>query len=325
MASINLRLPDDLHERLRNTARLRGISLQDLLVASARAATHRPDAADPIAGERDAPAHVDIVVPERLMGELRGPRWVVAHARQKLAAKLHACDRDVCWKSLDFERYRVRASKDPAWADRIEGGDLMATHLMNSRLKDQEAYALIRAAPTIERLLPEVPNTHLHETDLRRIRPQLRELFKAVRVGGVGPAKATKLLSLKRHRLIPMIDSQVLIALYGRAWQMATFADDFADELLDAMSRFQALLLWKEGKASNLAAIEYAAWQTEGDLRLLTGEPIDLSPTRALDSLLWFDWWGYEYYGFRWNRVVGTVDPDPTVRPRPTPDDPEGE
>jgi hypothetical protein len=325
MASVNLRLPDDLHERLRSTASLRGISLQDLLVASARAATHIADATEASDGDRAAPANLDVVLPDRLMGEVRGPSWVIAHARRKLAAKLYACKREVCWKSLDFERYRVRASKDLGWADRIEGGDLMATHLMNSRLKDQEAYALIQAAPTIERLLPEVPNSHLHETDLRRIRPQLRELFKAVRVGGVGPAKATKLLSLKRHRLIPMIDSQVLIALYGRAWQMATFADDFADELLDAVARFQAVLQWKEGEADNLAALKHATWQTEGDLRLVTGEQIDISPTRALDTLLWFDWWGYEYYGFRWNRVARTVDPDPSVRPRPTPDDPEGE
>jgi hypothetical protein len=81
------------------------------------------------------------------------PAWILAEPLEKLRVKY--CSGK--WSpSADFDLYAAQRAQNRGWSDRIEGADLWATHLMNSRLKAAEADALLRHRAAIGRALEKV-------------------------------------------------------------------------------------------------------------------------------------------------------------------------
>lgn len=334
MAAITLRLPDDVHAALRATAAEHGVSIQETVTANLRRTflggspgldDHRPLTTP-------EPPDLRVHVPAVLVGEPSGGPWEIGDPIGKLNAKYFAVGRAICWKTMDFEVYRARSRRSECWQDRLEGADLMATHMMNSRLRDVEAFALMGQAPKIEAALKDLPDEDLAEVELRHVRPALRALFQGFRVNGIGLAKVTKILALKRNRLVPMLDRYVISALFGRsAGGTPRDPAEFADLAIDAMTRFRELMLWSDGVRSNLPVLRYVTFKVEeaigAHLRVTStiSERVDISPVRVLDSLIWFDWWGHDYFGYRWNRQARCVERDPRAAITVPPEDAEDE
>lgn len=266
-------------------------------------------------------SQLTIGIPAQLAGVPTGGPWSITEPVGKLEAKYFRCDRPVCWKSLDYEVHRARSSQDPRWAVTVDGTDLMATHLMNSGLRDNESFDLIRRAPRIEAALTDLRDEDLGSVELAALRPQLLELFKAVRVSGVGVAKATKLLALKRPGLIPILDSQVITALYGRHFQLPRDEERFADRVFQMLERFQMLMRWVDTDVDNARALRSVTTQVQASIASyrsgfhVSAPAIELTPARVLESLLWFDWWGAGYYGYHWDREVNRVVQKPPESP----------
>ncbi len=329
MPALNLRLPSDVHERLKSAQELsEASSLQEFILNTLlrRLALDEEQPRSPRQrDDAEAVESLEIRVPGELGGISTGGPWTIVDPVGKLEAKYFSCGRPVCWKSLDYEVHRVRSAQDPSWCLTVDGVDLMATHLMNSRLRDIESYELIKRAPQIAAALANLDDEDLGAVDLSRIRAELLALFKAVRVNGVGIAKATKLLALKRPMLIPMIDSQVVKALYGRTFQFPTDPAEFALEAFGVIQRFQALMRWSEGEHDNYAVLRHTIQRVESSLARYQSAvgagdiKLDVSPARALESLLWFDWWGAGYYGYRWDRGQNRVVRAPGATPQGPP------
>ena len=145
-----------------------------------------------------------------------------------------------------------------------------------------------------------------------------RQLYETIRIRGVALAKATKLLWLKRPRLIPILDNEVIGAIDGRRWGGSADPERFAHEACYAMRRFRDLMLLSgvdgEGEAfDNLASlrrIQREAGEAISFHLTSAGIPTphpSLPITRVLDNLLWFDFSGYDYFGYRWDRQRALV------------------
>lgn len=309
MPSFNLRLADDLHRQLQAAQKAREErSLQSLIVSILRTSLLPPS----VAQDQDygsvasvaAPPRVVIHLPGTLGGEKTGGPWTIVEPLSKLEAKYYGCGRDVCWKTFDYELHRVRSAGSRGWAQRLEGADLMASLLMNSRLADSEGAALMDNASAIEAALLALPDQDLESTDLKTIERALIALFASVRVPGVSIAKSTKLLAMKRPRLLPILDSRVLEALYGRSFPFSEDPTAFGHEVVDVLRRFKALMVWKDQDFDNLATLRFVCNELERLLRIqvqkrgLDIQAMCVSAARALEQLLWFDFWGHDYYGY---------------------------
>lgn len=191
---------------------------------------------------------------------------------------------------------------------------------MNSQIETDDVEGLLQRRTAIGDSLAGVPrDVDLAGANLDNgsLRGKLERLFIAFRVPGVGIAKATKVLCLKRPRLIPMLDSRVLEALYGTWWTGSKDPIVFAGEILDGMTRFQQLMNWPTSNGStNLQILmklsEEISAGLESCLRrlvILAPHPI-ITPVRVLDNLLWFDWWGYKYFGYRYNEAARRIEPE---------------
>ncbi len=98
----------------------------------------------------------------------------------------------------------------------------------------------------------------------------------------------TKVLALKRPSLIPMVDSYVMGFLFKSEWPPeATHYDEAA---LIGIQHFAELL---ERHRSVITAIsdDLNRW-----LAKEASDSVTLSPSRVLESLLWFDYAGYKNF-----------------------------
>jgi len=250
-----------------------------------------------------------VEVPAFLDRAPTGGPWIIRHGAEKLRAKY--LDDEARFHSLHFDLYAHQRLAAPDWANRIEGADLFATLLMNSGVDKADVRAFMARAEAVGAALRAVPTSDLADATDEAVHDVLEPLFRECRLPGIGIAKVTKLLSMKRPRFIPMIDSQVLDALYGRASPGPSEAAAFGEWATAAVLRFRALLLHGENRAS---LKETAAQTTVAVSRELSRRGVDaphpsFSEVRVLDNLLWFDWWGYEYFGFRFDKVRAVVEP----------------
>jgi len=261
-----------------------------------------------------------LVVPKKLGSDgeswTTGGPWVISDPVGKLEAKHFRQGREQCWKTLDYDLYAQRCAGSPGWANRIEAADLYVTHAMNSQLKEKNAWSLMQAGKIteIEAALADIPqDTKLTAESLDALEDQVIRLFTATRDVDFALAKVTKLLWLKRPWLIPMLDSQVLIALYGRAYGSARDQQQFGKLALNNLWDFLTLLLYREednetGRVDNAAALQDICEQVSTSVGIWLAENAGwyegflLTPIRALESLLWFDWHGYTYEGFGYRR-----------------------
>jgi len=130
----------------------------------------------------------------------------------------------------------------------------------------------------------------------------LEGLLATMECKGVGLAKMTKLLCQKRPALIPMLDSYVMGFLFKSEWP-AVRPNTYAKAGVEGMKQFRALLLHGNNLAATKAiSEEMNAWLAD---RVEDRTPPHLSPVRVLDSLLWFDWWGFTAFG--WVEADGEI------------------
>lgn len=242
---------------------------------------------------------MSIVVPDELAGGATERAVVIDGGLQKLSTKYLTPWRGYRdWKSFDFDLYATRCRRLPGWADRIEGPDLWATLLMNSRLREKEARALMAASEAIQKALVPVVDAQIADADLSARYAELTALFRAVRVPGVAIAKATKLLCMKRPNLIPMLDSVVVGALCGgHRWSGRADPGGFAVDVLYAMERFQALLLHDDNRAAcDSIRDELNRRLAARAARLGFETAPEVTSARVLESLVWWEFEGHRHY-----------------------------
>lgn len=189
--------------------------------------------------------------------------------------------------SVEFDRYgALGAARNKGWSDRLLPPDLAITVLMNSRISTDDVEALLAKKDTIEEALGKVPNDvdlfgPISDGDWRKV----KELFWTMEVPNVGLAKMTKVLCLKRPRLIPMLDSYVMEVLYEKEWPDVD-EDTYAEAGVAAMKRLSSLYRY----GANAAAVDAATAGINEWLRA-SGDPsaVELTPVRVLESLLWYE------------------------------------
>lgn len=256
---------------------------------------------------------IAIVVPAELDGDPTDGPWVIREPLQKLRAKYLSYPER--FHSLHFDLYVHQRAVAKGRRNDIDGSDICATLLMNSGVDRDDLRALVAAAPEVKLALTAIPDIDLEDADLEKLSPPLRSLFAAVRTNGVSIAKCTKLLCMKRPRLIPMLDAEVVRALCKRAPQLPANPQAFASRVVDLMGRFQSLLRARaEGALTNGQACESIASSFSREVRThleahgLSGPFPTFSAVRVLDNLLWFDWYGYATFGYEWNRKNEIVE-----------------
>jgi hypothetical protein len=118
---------------------------------------------------------------------------------------------------------------------------------------------------------------------------------------GVGLAKTTKVLSMKRPKLIPMLDSFVMGFIFKDG--QTPGANTPAGSGVVAMNQLRELLRTHRNWAVvNSLAHQINAWLAG---RISERPPPVLTPLRVLESLLWFDGGGYDL--FKWKLVGNDI------------------
>ncbi len=216
--------------------------------------------------------------------------WVIIRPWDKLTDKYFDFESVL---SVEFDLYAVRRAADPGWADRVEGADLTATVLMNSRLDSRDVNTVLANRPAVDIALARVPaGLDLADADLTAggLQTALVELFAAFRGHRVGVAKTMKVICLKRPRLLPMLDEYVRCALYNADGMGDTTADPmaFAVRTADEVGLFRRILTTDD----NRRRLGLLATALSAEIERRTGVANAVTPVRVLDNLLWFEWGG---------------------------------
>jgi len=164
--------------------------------------------------------------------------------------------------------------------DSITEGDIDAArklYAMINRYDKGESRRLLSRSGTIQIYLSSIPNADLHSisaSEWTGLKIKIRKLLtEFLSVKGIGLAKATKILHLKRPNLIPVLDSLVIEFLLG-----VNFSDFEKGKQVDI--GLQALDVIRETLIEQREAFEKLSEQTR-DL------PIRLTPLRQFDILCW--------------------------------------
>jgi hypothetical protein len=228
-------------------------------------------------------------------GDTNGP-WMIRDCVAKLHRKYEEFPH-----SREFDGYAAARWMDMPWRNRIEMVDLLATWLMQSQIERRPGAieGVMECRAGIEAALAGVPDDLALEQDIpERTWWCLEALFRAFWVKGVALATMTKVLCMKRPALIPMLDSHVMGFLFRCEWPLrdGSRISDLAAAGVVAMGQFRQLMLHGENLKA-LAAIrdELAPWLT--GLEVSSGAAPAPSLVRVLDSLLWYDWKGHDYFG----------------------------
>ncbi len=264
---------------------------------------------DPTSAELNS---LEITIPLSAFDPSSGRTWVITRPWDKL------CDKYLTPGNLlsaEFDLYAARrTSVDPDWRNRLEGADLMATGLMNSRMSSGDVDAVLTNRGRIEAALQAIPtDLHLADADLASepLRTHLTNLIAAFRCSRVGVAKVMKTLCQKRPRLLPMLDSLVRCALYNEdAEGLSDDPTEFAQDAVVEIELFRRVLLWGSSSAvDNYPRLVHLAGAlterlTSGDKRLTDV----VTPVRLLDDLIWFEWGGHQHYGWWENKVARRIE-----------------
>jgi hypothetical protein len=215
-----------------------------------------------------------IVIHETLAYGNTSGKWTIAFCLEKLRTKYESTH-----ESYIFDGYiATRAGTDPSWINRIEQHDAEMTWLMNSHLTDEEINALMWRADRIADDLREVPNDldlagNVSEEVYRSIASALASFIRPY----VRLPKAIKVLFMKRPRLIPMIDSYVLSAIFDEEKERNTTTG------ILAIWQFRELMRYGRNLETLVVLV------TEMNQLLAGGSdehPPVLTPVRILDHLL---------------------------------------
>jgi len=164
--------------------------------------------------------------------------------------------------------------------DRITEKDIDAAnklYAMIDRYDGEESRRLLSHAGTVQACLSSIPNVDLHDIsdeEWMDLKIKIRKLFNEfLSIRGIGLAKATKILHLKRPKLIPVLDSFVIHFLLG-----INISDYDKNKQVDIS--LQALDLIREIMIKQRDAFEKLAQQT-------CNLPIHLTNLRLFDILCW--------------------------------------
>ena len=192
---------------------------------------------------------------------MRGPAYTIPHADRLAAMYVHARRRVV-------DRYDRRAAEtddETTFADyeaiRAAGGWMSTWR--------RAASALPLGSQVIARLDPEWDLAVLDDPTWATAEQNLLGAVASLWAPGLGAAAVTKLLHLKRPRLVPVIDRRVLFALRMR--EPRTPAD-----LMEVIGHFRGLL-----RENADAVVEIGAAVARTDMG------VDVPPARLLDIVLW--------------------------------------
>ncbi len=241
--------------------------------------------------------HLVITIPDRLQQGETCCTWSIKHGIAKLQLK-YSEFRD----SLEFDGYvAARAAESPAWRNRIEMADLLMTRFMQSQIERRPGAieAVMENRSKIETALAMIPaDLDLEQAISDQTWHHLESLFVAFRVSGVALATMTKVLSMKRPALIPMIDDHVRRFLFRHGWPRdgRRLIRPDAAAGVRCMKQFRELMQY-ERNLQVLTAIrnEMSSWFVGRTAS--SGASPALSLVRVLDSLLWYDWQGCENFG----------------------------
>lgn len=262
-----------------------------------------------------------IYIPGSVNDALPEARRRITHPSLKLDTKYLLSRAN--FRTFDFDLYGAQRA-DGAWENRVEGADWYATLLMRSYIKDNEVVAAMsNRIGRIEAALPNIPmeielaHAALDEPGLSY---GLAELFNAVRGptrSGISLAKVTKLLCLKRPKLIPMLDRNVCQGLGSP--EVNSVAPTFGPAVINIIRDFQAILVWSgevdgephnnQDKVNALAAEITRKIAEEMNAREWNGRKPVVTPVRVLESLIWFDWGGWKNWDTRWQEAPDGIMP----------------
>ena len=192
-----------------------------------------------------------IEIPCRLEFGPTDGRWIITNCLEKLKEKYgENCGRS---RSLEFDQYGWdRARSSPRWTNRLEGADLAATTLMNSRISGKDMDRLLSVAADVGMALQQIPaNLDLFTTENDIPWSALETLFGTLEMHNIGTAKITKAVCMKRPRLIPMLDAYVMEFIFKGGWPDLP-DDTYAQAALAGMKQFRALMM----HGNNLAAVK---------------------------------------------------------------------
>lgn len=260
-----------------------------------------------------------IVIPEHLNEVTLAGGWVIHDPQAKLMDKYGRVRDDpdgperpipICL-SLAFDSYITWGQAQAEWQDHIDATDLCMTHLMHSNINGADINWLIAHRQSIRLALAAIPADANLEGPLEDdIWQAIGALFAAMEQDGIGLAKMTKVLCLKRPALFPMLDSYVMGMLFRDDWPAGMNNDSYADAGVVAMKQFHALL----HHGNNLEELQEVRNQFNRWLRVQAAElqiepaPV-LTTVRILDNLLWFDSGGYRSFGWTWNEGDDHLQP----------------
>lgn len=150
-------------------------------------------------------------------------------------------------------------------------------YAMINRYDDTESRRLLSRSRRIREILTKIPNRNISDIapkEWSEVRNDVRDLLEEILlVSGIGLAKATKILHLKRPNLFPILDSFVIKLLLN------TDISDVEKDLQLGIG-LQALERTKEIMTEQEAAFNELVNQVQ-DL------PISLTPVRLFDILCW--------------------------------------
>ncbi len=193
---------------------------------------------------------------------------------------------------MSYDAWIDATQRDPARRDRIIDGDITAVNRTMAARTPHETWAPIVAGRDWRWLVALDHRWDLFDLDPVAWRDanaaaRLRDAFEAIRRPGLGIAVTTKVLHIKRPRLVPVLDSLVIAQIGGRV-------DDDPASWVDAIERIGAV-----GRA-NLPQLH----QIREHLSRV-GLP-NRTLVRVLDALLWTSNPGSNLFSRldRWERVV---------------------
>ena len=207
------------------------------------------------------------------------------------------------WRKYDGDR--------PSKPNTLTSDDIHRAHRLGSRTSQSAYERLLRdRGSAIRKILAEIRDVQLEDSDFPSVRPQLVQLFNAVLGKGIGLAGATKLLSPFRPGLIPVLDS--LVDCYY--WYSTSIRDEKGFRKLESIARrsddseYIVELMWLMR-----ADIQAARAQLDLLIRACSGaEYAAISRVRVVESLIWF------YYARR-GRLLETSHDSLPCRDRDVP------
>jgi len=220
--------------------------------------------------------------PERT-GMNEGKKWQIYYCLEKLKAK-YGADSYNSLSSLEYDKYMTNGLNDKSWPNQIFAADIAMTTIMNSKMDGDNLSYLIRNKDQIEKILKTIPvDVSLVDLPFPEAEAYLKPLFKTIIAKGIKMSKVTKLLYLKRPRLIPILDRYVMAALW----------EDYGNDSIsgiNALNKF-SVILKKHKRDLLLLSNQLSDWLKEE-----YNEDILITPVRVLESLIWFDYLGYENF-----------------------------